>query len=71
MNQRHETFTKLNTQLAYLEDGQFQTLFDQAIQTTKGWGVNHVVELNKSKIFIKRIPLTEAIAAHPFATKNC
>ena len=67
---RTQTYFQLNTKLAYLNQEQISTLFENALETTRGWGINHVVQLENSKVFIKRVPLTALEYQHPFSTKN-
>ena len=67
---RKDTYHKLNTEIAFLDNTQLYTLFNNAVETTRGWGINHVIELGDCKLFVKRVPLTELESQHPFSTKN-
>ncbi|RKU17222.1 hypothetical protein C6500_15630 [Candidatus Poribacteria bacterium] len=66
---RIDTYYKLNTHLIYLDNERLNFLFDGE-WNTRGWGVNHVIKFGKSKVFVKRIPLTELEYNHMFSTKN-
>lgn len=49
-----------------------QSLVDllESSPVTLGWGINHVLELNQHKVFLKRIPLTQLELEHQNSTKN-
>ncbi len=66
---RRDTYYKLNTHLAHVDNEQLSSLFDDKEQT-HGWGTNHTIQLGKSKVFVKRIPVTEVEYNHMFSTKN-
>ncbi len=66
---RMDTYYKLNTHLIYLDNEQLNSRFDGE-RNTRGWGENHVIKLGKSKVFVKRIPLTDLEYDHMFSTKN-
>ncbi len=66
---RIDTYCKLNTHFAYLSDEQLNSFFHN-IESTRGWGVNHVLKVGKSKVFVKRVPITDLECNHMFSTKN-
>ena len=66
---RIDTYYKLNTRLIYLDNEQLNSLFGGE-RNTRGWGENHVIKLGKSKVFVKRIPLTDLEYNHMFSTRN-
>lgn len=66
---RMDTYYNLNTRFAYLNDEQLNSLF-KSERNTRGWGENHIIKLGKSKVFIKRIPITDLEYNHKFSTKN-
>ena len=67
---RRTRYYQLNTQLAYLDNHQLNSLIDNDKGQTNSWGTNHVIKLGKSKIFVKKIPITEAEYTHFFSTQN-
>lgn len=69
LSTRIDTYYKLNTRLVYLDNEQLNSLFDGE-RNTRGWGENHIIKLGKSKVFVKRIPLTDLEYNHQFSTKN-
>jgi len=66
---RIDTYCKLNTHLSYFNNEQLSSLF-QGERNTRRWTENHIIKLGKSKVFVKRIPLTELEYIHMFSTKN-
>ena len=66
---RKDTYYKLNTHLAHVDNEQLNSLFDDKEQT-HSWGTNHTIQLGKSKVFVKRIPVTEVEYNHMFSTKT-
>lgn len=66
---RVDTYYKLNTHLVYLDNERLHSLFEGE-RNTRGWGENHIIKLGKSKVFVKRIPVTDLEYKHMFSTKN-
>ena len=66
---RIDTYCKLNTHLSYFNNEQLSSFF-QGERDKRRWTENHVIKLGKSKVFVKRIPLTEIEYKHTFSTKN-
>ena len=66
---RIDTYCKFNTHLAYLDNERLNSLFNGE-RNPHGWGENHIIKLGKSKVFVKRIPLTDLEYNHIFSTKN-
>ena len=66
---RIDTYCKLNTQLSYFNNEQLSSFFEGE-RDKRRWTENHVIKLGKSKVFVKRIPLTELEYTHTFSTKN-
>lgn len=66
---RVDTYCKLSTHFAYLDDEQLNSLFDSE-GNARGWGENHIIKVGKSKVFVKKIPLAELESNHMFSTRN-
>ena len=62
-------YYQLSTRLVYLDNEHLNSLFESK-GNTRGWGENHIIKLGKSKVFVKRIPLTDLEYNHMFSTKN-
>ena len=69
LSTRIDTYYKLNTHLIYLDNEQLNSRFGDK-SNTRGWGENHVIKFGKSKVFVKRIPVTDLEYKHMFSTKN-
>ncbi len=41
-----------------------------ASESSTGWGRNHVIDIGASKVFVKRVPITDAEHANLFTTRN-
>ncbi len=72
--QRRETYSKLSSQIALLSNIQVRGLLDntqtQNGQTQNGWGKTQTLEIESSKVFLKRIPITDLEYANQFSTRN-
>jgi hypothetical protein len=66
---RRQNHFKLSSKIAQLNDEQLQALFDNS-ESSSGWGKNHVMVLGESKVFVKRIPMTNIEYDNLFSTKN-
>lgn len=66
---RIDKYYQLSTRLVYLDNEHLNSLFESK-GNTRGWGENHIIKLGKSKVFVKRIPLTDLEYKHMFSTKN-
>ena len=68
-NSRIDTYWKLNTHFAYIDDSQLiSTLANEG--ETLGWGKNQVLKIGGSKVFVKRVPITDLEYKHMYSTKN-
>lgn len=66
---RIDKYYQLSTRLIYLDNEQLSSFF-KGERDTHGWGENRIIKLGKSKVFVKRIPLTDLEYNHMFSTKN-
>ncbi len=66
---RIDKYYKLNTHFIYLDNKRLNSLFDDK-GDTRGWGENHIIKVGKSKVFVKKIPVTDLEYKHMFSTKN-
>lgn len=69
---RSQKYFKLSSQIAQLDNSQLCSLFDDSELSTSGlnWGRNHTIVLGKSKVFVKRVPVTDIEYNNLFSTKN-
>ena len=66
---RRKTYFKLSSQIAQLDNVQLRSLFENS-ESSSGWGLNQVVVLGESRVFVKRIPVTNIEYDNLFSTRN-
>jgi hypothetical protein len=66
---RRARYFTLSSQLAQLDNAQLHALFE-ANELRHGWGKNHTLDIGRSKVFVKRLPLTDIEYENMFSTKN-
>ena len=69
LHARQTRYFRLSSEIAHLDNAQLRSLFD-ATETRRGWGRNHVLDIGRSKVFVKRLPLTDLEYDNLFSTKN-
>ncbi len=69
---RRKRYFKLSSQIAQLDNAQLCSLFDHSAsnQSSTGWGMNHAIVLGQSKVFVKRVPITNIEFDNLFSTRN-
>ncbi|MEH2079258.1 MAG: hypothetical protein V7K89_04360 [Nostoc sp.] len=69
---RKKRYFKLNSQIAQLDNAQLHSLFDNSElnESSTGWGMNHTIILGESKVFVKRVPVTNIEFDNLFSTRN-
>jgi hypothetical protein len=69
---RRKKYFKLSSQIAQLDKAQLRSLFDhsESNQSSTGWGMNHTIILGQSKVFVKRVPVTNIEFDNLFSTSN-
>jgi hypothetical protein len=60
MENRKNKYFQIGSQLAHLKNIQLRNLFDnsESNESSTGWGSSHIIDFGQSKIFVKRIPVT-------------
>ncbi|BAZ69903.1 hypothetical protein NIES4106_46830 [Fischerella sp. NIES-4106] len=66
---RRKKYFNLSSQIAQLDNAQLRSLFDDN-QSSLGWGLTQTIVLGESKVFVKRIPVTNIEYDNLFSTKN-
>ncbi len=66
---RQQLYFKLSSDIAQIDNAQLRSLFDTS-ETHSGWGKNHTIAIGRSKVFVKRIPVTDIEYENMFSTKN-
>lgn len=69
---RRNKYFKLSSQIAQLDNAQLRSLFNnsESNQSSTGWGINHTIVLGQSKVFVKRVPVTNIEYDNLFSTRN-
>lgn len=69
---RRKRYFKLSSQIAQLDNAQLSSLFDngESNESSTGWGTNHAIVLGQSKVFVKRVPVTNLEYDNLFSTRN-
>lgn len=68
--QRRSTYFHLSNEIAQLSNQQLQALFEADADKTHGWGTNHTLTISGSKVFVKRVVLTDLEYENQFSTRN-
>ena len=66
---RLDKYFELSSRLAHVGSKQLDKLLGGK-GTTGGWGGTHVVKLGASKVFVKKIPVTDLEYDNLFSTEN-
>jgi hypothetical protein len=66
---RRQRYFKLSSLIAQMDNAQLRSLFE-ASESRAGWGRNHIIHLGSSKVFVKRVPVTDTEHDNFFSTKN-
>jgi hypothetical protein len=66
---RTKKYFHLSSQIAQLDNVQLRSLFDDS-ESSMGSGINHTIIVGKSKVFVKRVPVTNIEYENLFSTKN-
>lgn len=69
---RRKRYFKLSAQIAQLDNAQLHSLFDssESNESSTGWGINHTIVLRQSRVFVKRVPVTNLEYDNLFSTRN-
>lgn len=66
---RRQRFFHLSSQIAQIDTAELCSLFD-AREARTSWGGNQTLDIAGSKVFVKRVPLTDLEQANLFSTRN-
>ena len=59
----------MNSLLSQLDNEHLVSLLESD-KGTRGWGRNHVLKFGRTKVFVKRLPVTDVECDHMFSSKN-
>lgn len=69
---RKKKYFKLSSQIAQIDNKQLSSIFEksESNESSAGYGTNNTIFLKESKVFVKRIPMTDIEYDNMFSTKN-
>lgn len=69
---RRKKYFNLSSQIAQLDNAQLCSLLNksESNESSTGWGGNNTIALGQSKVFVKRVPMTDTEYNNMFSTKN-
>ena len=69
---RKQKYFNLSSEIAQLDNAQLQSLFDnnESNQSSTGWGSSCAIAFGESKVFVKRVPVTNLEYDNLFSTRN-
>ncbi|MGG6241064.1 hypothetical protein ACQ4N7_20770 [Nodosilinea sp. AN01ver1] len=72
IERRREAYFQLSSRIAQLNNAQLSHLLEANAANTSnsGWGVNQTLVFGQSKVFVKRIPVTDLEYNNLFSTRN-
>lgn len=69
LQHRHNLYFHLSSRIAQLDNARLHLLFgDSGAQSS--YGKNHTITIGRSKVFVKRVPVTDLEYANMFSTRN-
>lgn len=66
---RWQLYFKLSSAIAQIDNAHVRSLLE-AQETQNGWGKSQTIEIERSKVFVKRVPLTDIEYEYMFSTRN-
>jgi hypothetical protein len=66
---RRERYFKLSSHIAQIDNAAMRSLFDDS-ESSAGWGRNHILDIGHTKVFVKRVPVTNLEYENMFSTRN-
>jgi serine/threonine protein kinase len=69
---RRQKYCEISSQVAQLDDRKLNFLLVQSEsnESSTGWGTNHILVFGQSKVFVKRVPVTDVEYENLFSTQN-
>ena len=71
LSQRRQVYSHLSSRLAELDNTQLSAMLNAASSPAgSNWGSHETLRLGATKVFVKRIPVTDREVANPYTTRN-
>ena len=69
LQRRRKLYFDLSSQIAQIDNARLRSLYDNN-EPHNGWGKHHVIDLGRSKVFVKRVLVTDIEYDNMFSTRN-
>jgi hypothetical protein len=69
-NRRRDVYVELSAAFAARDDDTLRSLVFASAPTWRAWGASHVLPVNGTGVFVKRVPITDVELARPLSTRN-
>src|SRR5262245_26867743 len=69
LERRRKLYFALSSQIAQIDNARLRSLFDES-EPFNNWGRNQVIDIGRSKVFVKRVPVTDVEYENMFSTRN-
>src|SRR5688572_15753090 len=69
LQRRQETYFDLSSRIAQINSERLRALFDDS-EPHSSWGKHQVMEIGGTKVFVKRVPITQIEYDNMFSTRN-
>ncbi len=69
LQKRRKLYFELSSQIALIDNARLHSLFGES-GAQSSYGRNHIITLGRSKVFVKRVPVTDIEYDNMFSTRN-
>ena len=69
LQQRQKLYFEISSQIAQIDNAQLRSLLGKG-EASNGWGRSQIIDVGRSKVFVKRVPITDVEYENAFSTRN-
>jgi hypothetical protein len=69
LQKRRKLYFELSSNIVLIDNARLRVLLADS-DTSSAWGRNHTIEVGRSKVFVKRVPVTDIEYDNMFSTRN-
>lgn len=69
LQKRHKLYFELSSHIALIDNARLRALFGDS-DPSGSWGKSHTIDVGRSKVFVKRVPITDIEYDNMFSTRN-
>lgn len=66
---RRKRYFSLSTQISQMDNARLRAVLGES-ESNAGWGRNHTLEIGRSRVFVKRVPVTDIEYENMLSTRN-